>query len=126
MRRRSRAGPERAKSRRRKTMTQKRRGLRNPAAAGRKAHSDVAQLTRERDEALEREKATAELLRVISGSPGELAPVFEAMLANATRICGAEFGLLYLDDGDLTRIAAVYKCWQPSPRPITCRFAFIL
>ena len=49
------------------------------------------------------------MLRVISSSPGELAPVFEAMLANATRICGAEFGLFYLDDGDLTRIAAAYN-----------------
>src|SRR6202048_4007265 len=109
MRRRSRAGPERAKSRRRKTVAQKRRGLRNPSAADHKTQSDVAQLIRERDDALEREKATAEVLRVISSSPGELAPVFDAMLANATHICGAEFGLLYLDDGDLTRIAAVYN-----------------
>src|SRR6516164_3250985 len=95
MRRRSRAGPERAKPRRRKTVTQKRRGLSNPSAADHKTQSDVAQLVRERDEALEREKATAEVLRVISGSPGELEPVFRAMLANATRICEAEFGVLY-------------------------------
>jgi two-component system, NtrC family, sensor kinase len=74
MTRRSREDPERAKSRRRKTITQKRRGLRNPSAA------DLAQLTHERDEALEREKATAEVLRVISSSPGELEPVFQAML----------------------------------------------
>src|ERR1700738_3632038 len=59
MRRRSTADPERAKSRRRKTIAQKRRGLRNPSAADHKTQSDVAQLTRERDEALEREKATA-------------------------------------------------------------------
>jgi signal transduction histidine kinase/putative methionine-R-sulfoxide reductase with GAF domain len=109
MRRRSRAGPERAKSRRRKTVTQKRRGLRNPSAADHKTQSDVAQLIRERDEALEREKASAEVLRVISSSPGELEPVFQAMLANATRLCGAEFGTLNLDDGDLSRIAAVYN-----------------
>ena len=63
---RSRAGPERAKSRRRKTITQKHRALRNSSAADHKKQSDVAQLTRERDEALEREKATAEVLRVIS------------------------------------------------------------
>jgi len=65
--------------------------------------------TRELSEALEQQTATSEVLRVISSSPGELKPVFEAMLANATRICGAEFGTFYLDDGDLTRIAAVYN-----------------
>ena len=43
------------------------------------------------------------MLRVISSSPGELEPVFEAMLANATRLCGAKFGTLYLCDGELPR-----------------------
>ena len=47
--------------------------------------------------------------RLPTAALGELAPVFDAMLANATRICGAEFGIFYLDDGDLTRIAAVYN-----------------
>src|SRR5262249_46305420 len=104
MRRRSRAGPERAKSRRHKT--QKRRGLRNPSAARHKTQSDVAQLTRERDEALEREKATAEVLRAISSSPGELEPVFRAVLENATRICAAKFGTLHLYYGDAFHLAA--------------------
>src|SRR6202048_4997938 len=99
MRRRSRAGPERAKSRRRKTVAQKRRGLRNPSAADHKTQSDVAQLIRERDDALEREKATAEVLRVISNSPGDLEPVVQSILANATRICDASYGTMWLCEG---------------------------
>jgi two-component system, NtrC family, sensor kinase len=117
MRRRSRAGPERAKSRRRKRVTQRRRRLRNPTA-DHKTQSDLAQLIRERDEALEREKATSEVLRVISSSPGELAPVFQAMLENATRICEAAFGNLYLWDADAFRMVAAH---HDSPAYVAAR-----
>jgi signal transduction histidine kinase/DNA-binding response OmpR family regulator len=71
--------------------------------------SDVAQLMRERDEALEREKAIAEVLRVISSSPGELEPVFQAVLANTVRLCEAKSGNLFLLDGDAFRIVAMHN-----------------
>ena len=64
------------------------------------------QLTRELGEACQRETATSEVLKVISSSPGELAPVFDAILANATRICEAKIGVLYLRDGDDLRVVA--------------------
>src|SRR5215467_4054918 len=57
-------------------------------------------------EALEQQAATSEVLQVISTSPGELQPVFEAMLANATRLCEAKFANLFLYEKDSFRIAA--------------------
>ena len=62
--------------------------------------------TRERDEALDQLAATSEVLKVISSSPGDLKPVFEAMLANAARICEARFAILYLHDGNAFRAVA--------------------
>jgi signal transduction histidine kinase len=65
--------------------------------------------TRELTAAIERENATAEVLRIISSSPRDLEPVFRAMLAHATRLCEANFGNMYLRDGELFRIAAAHN-----------------
>ena len=57
-------------------------------------------------ESLEHQTATAEVLQVISSSPGELEPVFEAMLANAVRLCEAKFGDLFRHEGGGLRVVA--------------------
>ncbi len=69
---------------------------------------EVQARTRELTEALEQQTATSEVLQVISSSPGELEPVFRAMLENATRICEASFGNLLLSEGRTFRVAAMY------------------
>ena len=69
---------------------------------------EVQARTRELSESLEQQTATSEMLRVISTSPGELEPVFRAMLANATRLCGAKFGILNLYDGEAFTNAAFH------------------
>jgi GAF domain-containing protein/sensor histidine kinase YesM len=68
-----------------------------------------ARLLTELRESLEQQTATADVLSVISASPGELQPVFDALLANAVRICGAHFGNLSLFDGTALRINAMHN-----------------
>ena len=63
-------------------------------------------------ESLEQQTATSEVLRVISSSPGELEPVFQAMLQNARRICEAEFGVLNICEGEALRAVAMHGAPQ--------------
>jgi hypothetical protein len=69
----------------------------------------VSALTRELTEAREQQKATSEVLHVISSSSGDLAPVFKAMLENATRLCEAESASLVLREGGDIRFVARYN-----------------
>src|SRR5215469_8344071 len=103
MRRRSRASSKLTKGRSRKAMPKRRN------ATTMRAESESARLRRERDEALERETATSEVLRLISKSPGDLELVFRAILEDATRICNAKFGVLSLSEGDAQRIVAMHN-----------------
>jgi two-component system NtrC family sensor kinase len=70
---------------------------------------ELRQRTDDLSESLQQQTATSEVLSVISSSPGELEPVFQAMLANATRLCTAKFGNLYLCEGDAFRTTAMYN-----------------
>ena len=128
MRRRSRAGGEPVKTRRRKTVTLKRRNApkvvrgRGPSAASQE--TKFTRLTRERDEALLRETANSEVLRLISSSPGDLELVFRTILENATRICNANFGNLFRFDGEIFYPAAQFNTPAALLEAITRRGPF--
>jgi GAF domain-containing protein len=103
MKRRSRAGRQPIKGRRQKTPEPERGNVRKAvrsrsSTAGKE--TKVARLTRERDEALEQQTATSEVLQIISGLAGDPQPVFETILAKAVRICDAHFGNIHRWDGN--------------------------
>ncbi|HVO95154.1 MAG TPA: GAF domain-containing protein, partial [Terriglobales bacterium] len=99
---------------------------RNSLAASKE--TNVARLARERDEALDQLAATSQVLKIISNSPGEVEPVFQAILANAVRICGAQFGVLFRYSDGAWRTDAMYNVppafaefWQRGPQRPSAR-----
>ena len=110
MKRRSRAGGKASKARGREASKTKRRDASKTASSSAPVHdAEVARLTRELNEAREQQTATSEVLEVISGSPGDLQPVFAAMLENAVRICDAKFGNIYRWGGEALHLVAAHN-----------------
>jgi GAF domain-containing protein len=105
MRRRGKTGGKAPKTQHPRTL--KRRNT--PSSVAPNEVTDVARLTRERDEALEQLTATLEVLQIVSASPDDLERVFQSILENATRICGAKFGTLYLSKEDGFYAAAFHN-----------------
>src|SRR5712672_2388949 len=101
------------KTRRRKTASPNRSGAPKAARSHTPSVADlqreVAALRRELNEAREQQTASSEVLQIISSSPGDLEQVFQAMLANATRICGARFGTLWFCEGDGLRVVSMHN-----------------
>src|SRR6516165_11715794 len=100
MRRRSRASSKPTKARSRKAMPKRRN-----ATTVRAEESESARHRRERDEALERQTATTEVLNLISSSSVDLETIFQSILANALQICRANFGFMHLFENGAARIA---------------------
>src|SRR5215831_5032793 len=97
-----------AKTQRRGTLSSAKMGRisRHGGSAAAVNETGFAQLIRERDEALQQQAATSEVLSIIRRSPADAQPVFDAIVQSAARLCGAIFGVVYLYENDRLRIAA--------------------
>jgi GAF domain-containing protein len=112
MKRRSRAGGKRPKARRLKATVPKQGNAptvhRQPASIAAGENTEVGRLRRELREALEQQAATSEVLEIIGHSTFDLQSVLESLLEKAVRLCGADRGFIFTQDGDVYRFAANY------------------
>src|SRR3974390_1486865 len=112
MRQRSNRDGKPAKTRAGKTAAPK-RGHRSKSARrqspGVTSEQEITQLTRDRDEAREQQKATAEILRVIRNSPADVQPVFEMIVRSAVSLCGSLYANVFRFDGELLHFVAFHN-----------------
>ena len=113
MKQRSKVSGKRAKSRNLKATKRKRSSASDKAPSSASPHAsaqaDLARLTRELTDERRQRMATSEVLRLLSGSHGDLNHLFDTILANATNLCQSNFGTLSLCEGDAFRIVAMHN-----------------
>jgi GAF domain-containing protein len=105
-----RSAPNRPQTRARKSAAKDAKSAKsNRRGSGSGAKAEIARLSRDLREALAQQTATSEVLQVISSSTGDVQPVFDQMLEKATQVCGAEFAIMGLYEGEVYRRVALYN-----------------